>query len=392
MGSKIFLSYEESSPEFVKKVKDLARELETQGFEIIADFNSLYPGQEINSFIQRLILDPTIDHVLILLNPAYAQKADARSKGVGKETELISYDVLGDPTQTKFIPVVLEKDGDPLSSIPAFLRPRYFIDLSDESSFSQHFEELINALKRSASSKSRAETSSSSNQLILVPYSRKGLSYELLEKERLRSDIQNVITHPGSAFSIVVKDKNNSIETSLSRCSFGIDCFLRLITNDSFFLGVWKDYCYDRMKKIKADALEKKRLKVFLKKNGSETAIYFYEVKYAVRLISRILNFGRKIDFNNSVSLDGISAGNKISFPFWIETKKLRDFCETSRDIDFEALTTIPVYGYRVIELSNEIICEDAAPAFFNRIGDYKDLIQKESDLLDFTSYFLGPH
>src|SRR5574344_483878 len=293
MGSKVFLSYEESSPIFVKKVKNLSVQLEKDGFQVVSDFTSLQPGQDINQFIEKIVSDFTIDHVLVLLNPAYAAKANARIGGVGKETQILSEEVFQNAQQTKIIPVILEKSGDVSACLPIFLRSRFFIDLSDEKTFEDQYQILVRALNKTPI-RQNATVSFDQRRNVVITYRKAGFGFELLNKDDLRADVEEIITHPKTGFSVIVKDQDNGIEASLGICAYGIECFFHLVTQDSYFKGLWKDYCEKRAERGTLNDGEKIALDIFLKKYGSSTISYFYEIKYAVDLIDWTLNFCRK--------------------------------------------------------------------------------------------------
>ena len=102
---------------------DLANRLIGDGIPVIIDKYDLQEGQDLHKFMERMVNDETVTHVLVVTDRAYADKADKREKGVGKEAILISAEVFENADQTKFLPIVFEAvDGEPCR--PVFLKGR----------------------------------------------------------------------------------------------------------------------------------------------------------------------------------------------------------------------------------------------------------------------------
>src|SRR5262249_22308364 len=76
---------------------------------------------------------------------AYAQKADNREKGVGKEALIISGEVYAKAEQTKFVPIVFEfQDGK--ACLPVFMNGRIYIDMSTPEREADNYEGLLRRL------------------------------------------------------------------------------------------------------------------------------------------------------------------------------------------------------------------------------------------------------
>src|SRR6266436_545981 len=105
-------------------VRNWADRLIADGVEILLDQYDLREGQDKNSFMERMVTDPTVTHVLMICDRAYAQKADARKAGVGTESQIISQEVYNKVDQSKFVPVwcELSTTGEPY--LPAFMKSR----------------------------------------------------------------------------------------------------------------------------------------------------------------------------------------------------------------------------------------------------------------------------
>src|SRR4051812_21662747 len=102
--ARAFLSYSQTSPEYVERIVKLAEELTSHGVELVFDQWDLREGQDLHSFMEQAVTDPTVTHVLILCDPLYADKADGRRGGVGTETLILSPSVYQDVRQERVIP------------------------------------------------------------------------------------------------------------------------------------------------------------------------------------------------------------------------------------------------------------------------------------------------
>lgn len=140
---KVFISYAWTSQQYVDYVVDVATRLATNGVEVILDQWDLKPGQDKNHFMEQSVKDPTIDKVLMLIDKAYAGKADSRKGGVGTESIIISQKVYSDLGNEKFIPIVTEVDENNEPYLPVFLESRIYVNFANESSFEEEFEKLV---------------------------------------------------------------------------------------------------------------------------------------------------------------------------------------------------------------------------------------------------------
>src|SRR5262249_30146535 len=62
---------------------------------------------------------------------------------VGTETQIITPEIYAKQDQTKFVAVIAERDEHGEAFIPAYAKSRIYIDLSDETTFSDNFEQLL---------------------------------------------------------------------------------------------------------------------------------------------------------------------------------------------------------------------------------------------------------
>jgi hypothetical protein len=116
------------------------------GVDVIIDIYDLKEGHDKYAFMEKMVTDPGVTHVLVVCDKTYAEKADARRAGVGTESQIISREVYEKVEQSKFIPVVAEFSESAEPFLPAFLKSRIWIDFSSLESVNQKWEQLVRAL------------------------------------------------------------------------------------------------------------------------------------------------------------------------------------------------------------------------------------------------------
>ena len=140
---KVFISYSWTSPLHEARVLDLATTLRDNGVDAILDKWHLKPGHDKYVFMETMVTDPTVTKVLVLSDRVYAEKADARAGGVGTESQIISAELYSKASQTKFIPVVWERDDDGHEFLPVFMKSRLYVDLSSDDKYGEGLERLL---------------------------------------------------------------------------------------------------------------------------------------------------------------------------------------------------------------------------------------------------------
>ncbi len=143
---KAFVSYSWSSPGHCDRIRSYAERLVGDGVDIILDQWHLSEGQDKYAFMERMVSDESVTHVLIFSDQEYATKADGRKAGVGTETQIISKEIYDKTDQNKFIPIVCERQEDNEPCLPVFLKSRIMIDFSSPESTNEHWEKLLRAL------------------------------------------------------------------------------------------------------------------------------------------------------------------------------------------------------------------------------------------------------
>lgn len=146
IAPKVFISYSWSSPGHCDLVRGYAERLISDGVDVTLDQWGLSEGQDKYAFMEKMVSDPSITHVIIFSDQIYAQKADSRKAGVGTESQIISKEVYDKIEQRKFIPVVCQKHENNEPCLPVFLASRIWIDFSTPESVNENWEKLLRAI------------------------------------------------------------------------------------------------------------------------------------------------------------------------------------------------------------------------------------------------------
>lgn len=143
---KAFISYSWSTPGHCDRIRSYAERLVNDGVEVVLDQWDLLEGQDKNAFMEKMVSDKSVSHVLIFSDQEYAQKADNRKAGVGTESQIISQEVYDKVDQKKFIPIVCERQENDEPYLPVFLKSRIWIDFSSPESENENWERLLRVL------------------------------------------------------------------------------------------------------------------------------------------------------------------------------------------------------------------------------------------------------
>ena len=146
MEPKVFFSYSWTSPVHQELVRSWADRLLADGVEVILDIYDLKEGADKNAFMEKMVTDPTVTHVLVVCESGYRKKANERRAGVGTESQIISQEVYEKVAQSKFIPIVCEFDDSGNPVLPAFLKSRIYVDFSSLEAVNENWEQLIRHL------------------------------------------------------------------------------------------------------------------------------------------------------------------------------------------------------------------------------------------------------
>ena len=137
---KVFISYSWAVKDWTI---NLATRLMNDGVETKVDFWDLKEGQDKYKFMESMVADDSIDYVLILCDESYTKKANDRTGGVGDETVIISSELYGKSSQTRFLPLVLDKDENGEATRPIYIKSRIYFDFTDENNYENEYEKLL---------------------------------------------------------------------------------------------------------------------------------------------------------------------------------------------------------------------------------------------------------
>lgn len=140
---KAFISYSHSSTEHQEWVIKLATDLRENGIDATLDVWDLAEGQDVVEYMEKMVNDPNIDKVIIVSDRVYVEKSKNRDGGVGIETRLITSEIFNQQDGTKFVVLVreLEESGEP--SVPAFYKPRKYMDFTNDTNYNDNLKALI---------------------------------------------------------------------------------------------------------------------------------------------------------------------------------------------------------------------------------------------------------
>lgn len=143
---KVFISYCSYPEKNKNDAKNLADRLISDGVNVIIDIYDLKVGMDVYVFMEQIVEDPTFDRILILCSKEYALRANQRIKGVGTEAMIISPEVYQNAKQTKFLPLLFEKDENNKPFLPIYLRNKAYIDFSSPEIYNLEYKKLLDTL------------------------------------------------------------------------------------------------------------------------------------------------------------------------------------------------------------------------------------------------------
>ncbi|WP_244816885.1 SEFIR domain-containing protein [Caballeronia sp. Lep1P3] len=146
MQPRAFISYSWSSPGHQARIRQWAEQLINDGVDVVLDIWHLKEGDDKYVFMEKMVSDDSVTHVLIFSDSEYAEKADARKAGVGTESQIISREVYSKVQQSKFLPIACEFDDSGEPFLPTFLKSRIWIDFSTLEAANDNWEQLVRVL------------------------------------------------------------------------------------------------------------------------------------------------------------------------------------------------------------------------------------------------------
>lgn len=143
---KVFISYSWTSPAYKELVRSWADRLIADGVEVIIDVYDLQEGNDKYAFMEQMVVDPSVSHVLVICDKEYKKKANERRAGVGTESQIISQEVYNKVEQSKFIPIISEVDEGGNPYLPTFLESMIGINFSSPETANENWEQLVRLL------------------------------------------------------------------------------------------------------------------------------------------------------------------------------------------------------------------------------------------------------
>ena len=140
MATSVFLSYAWESDAHKEWVAQLADSMQAQGaFNVVFDQYDLHAGKDLTHFMDNAT---QADRIVVVITPAYVEKAESRMGGVGYEAAIISAHLLRDQLSAKVVPAL--RRGDVL---PPFLGSKVYVDFRRDAFLPQKLEELFSAIR-----------------------------------------------------------------------------------------------------------------------------------------------------------------------------------------------------------------------------------------------------
>jgi hypothetical protein len=143
---KAFISYSWTSTDYQNRIVDYAKRLIDDGVDVVMDVFDLKEGDDKYTYMERMVNDLKVTHVLMFCDAAYVKKANDRKAGVGTESQIMSAELYGHVTQSKFVAVLCEKGEDDKTSVPTFYGGRIYIDFSSPEVVNANWEQLLRHL------------------------------------------------------------------------------------------------------------------------------------------------------------------------------------------------------------------------------------------------------
>lgn len=139
---KVFISYSWEDDTHKEWIRELADQLISDGIDVTLDQYDVSHGDRLPKFMEEAITHS--DYVLIICTPSYKEKADKRESGVGYEGHIISEELMSNYNERKFIPLI--RKGTIKEAFPSFLKGKYGINFTNESNFSENYNDLLATL------------------------------------------------------------------------------------------------------------------------------------------------------------------------------------------------------------------------------------------------------
>jgi len=143
---KVFISYSWTTPGHQDQIREWAERLVSDGVEVILDLWDLREGHDTIAFMEKMVTDQGVNHVLIFSDAKYKDKSDSKISGVGTESQIISNEVYKKVEQEKFIPIVCEFDESGAPCLPVYLASRKWLNFSNPEAVNENWEVLVRCI------------------------------------------------------------------------------------------------------------------------------------------------------------------------------------------------------------------------------------------------------
>jgi len=140
---KVFVSYAWEGEEHQDWVRKFATRLRHDGVDVSLDQWDLEPGDNRLQFMEKVA---SVDSVVIVCTPLYAEKSNARQAGVGYESNIITSGIAEKTGRQKYIPVL--RSGGWASSVPVWLKHAIGADLTGDLYSDTEYRKLLRTLHR----------------------------------------------------------------------------------------------------------------------------------------------------------------------------------------------------------------------------------------------------
>ena len=140
---RVFVSYSWDDEGHKRWVGELATDLHNDGVETRLDQWHTEPGDLLPAFMANEIKDS--DFVLVVCTPNYRRRSEERRGGVAYEDSIMTAEVVANDNHRKYIPVLARGSWE--EAAPSWLKGRFYVDLSTETSYRSHYKNLLRKLR-----------------------------------------------------------------------------------------------------------------------------------------------------------------------------------------------------------------------------------------------------
>ena len=212
---RVFISYCHSTR--ARTIVDrIVYALKKSGIEVVYDA-VLKLGQHLTPFMER-IQDPTIEKVLCVVDKKYAEKADERKGGVGKESCIITQTVY-EKNQTRIIPIFCNKDRKGVFYAPVFFKDVKGIDFTVESKRNDGIKKILDEIKgvaqRETPKKKSTTRKASDSRKLIITYDHSDLTLMVRNISSSILDDVHLVMNPNLLYENQGEDDDGSIEIGI---------------------------------------------------------------------------------------------------------------------------------------------------------------------------------